>query len=85
MNRFRKLDDGTWGVQCEGEEAEGTEVEVTRRDGTTERLVLGEWVSTNEYGEQLYRIARSLGGKRAGRLAPSAPANKPMFDDEVPF
>jgi hypothetical protein len=63
MNQFRKLADGKWGVLSDevNELAEGVELQVTRLDGSVDRVRLGAWVSSTELGEHLYRIIRPAG------------------------
>lgn len=74
MNRFRKLDDGSWGLACDAVYARGEDVAVERRDGSTEVLQAGEYVGTNQYGDHLHRIWNQGNDRAAGgpRPAPSA-------------
>jgi hypothetical protein len=75
MNRFRKLDDGSWGIVCEEHYEPGEEAVVERKDGTCEILRVGEWVATAANGDNLYRIARSV----------AAPKAKPTNPEDLPF
>jgi len=42
MNTFRKLPDGSWGVQSDAKHEPGTVVTVTLRDGSTKQATVGE-------------------------------------------
>lgn len=82
-NRFRKLEDGNWGIMTTEPYAEGEECLVERKDGTCELLRVGQHVMTTEYGEQVYRIGRS--GRKSKPVKPAPPAGKPLPDDDLPF
>jgi hypothetical protein len=58
--RFTNID-GDWGVKlnCEGAmpPQPGEQVTITKRDGSTKLVTLGEFVSINKYQDRVYRIA----------------------------
>jgi hypothetical protein len=87
MNRFRKLDDGTWGIACEERYERGEEALVERRNGTSEVLRVGDFIGTSGYGEHIYRIMPMVGDARTGPApARKLPPINPQSDkDEVPF
>jgi hypothetical protein len=59
---WTKLPSGTWGVEVRDtlDDLSGQKVTVTKKDGTTSEVILGDLVSTNEYG---MRYAVGLGEK----------------------
>lgn len=64
MNTYRKLPDGSWGVQCDEAHKPGTQVTVTLKDGRTKTETLGERVGEFK-GMSMYavvRAARDLNG-----------------------
>ena len=64
MIRFKKLRDGSWGVQCPAGSEPGQSVVVTRADASTTRVVLGDIVLRFEDGSVLMRIWRAPRGRR---------------------
>jgi hypothetical protein len=59
---WTKLPSGTWGVEVRDtlDDLSGQSVTVTKKDGTTSQVLLGDLVSTNEYG---MKYAVGLGEK----------------------
>ena len=90
MNRFRRLDDGRWGLACEERYERGEEVLVERKDGTTDMVKVGEYLGMNDFGDYLHRIWNQ-GNDRAASAPQPAPAPAPasaaknLPDDEIPF
>jgi uncharacterized protein DUF6011 len=58
MNSFRKLPDGSWGVQCDAQHNPGEVITVTLRDGRTKTATLGEQVGSYR-GTFLYATVAS--------------------------
>lgn len=59
---WTRLSDGEWGVEVRDtpDDLSGQSVTVTKKDGTTSQVVLGDLVSENEYGK---KYAIGLGAK----------------------
>ena len=58
--RFKSLSDGSFGVSiAKGtDHKSGDKVSVTKKDGSTSEVVLGEFVEENKYGDKIFKIKK---------------------------
>jgi hypothetical protein len=56
MNTFRKIGSNGWGVSCDAQQAPGTIIEVSLKNGGTKKATVGALVAT-QYGKWVYAIA----------------------------
>ena len=56
--RFKSLSDGSFGVSlAKGvTNKSGDSVVVSKKDGTTKSVVLGDFVEENKYGDRIFKI-----------------------------